>query len=145
MNAPNDHPDRRRFLAASLAGIGLLALRSVPLPGRLATAAAPPLPAARLATLFAHAPSAHAVGRVYLRQVPAEGDAQALARLIADSLGTDAGALARMSDGALRHAIARRIRQDFADDRITSVDGWLLSVTEARLSAVTTLMGGGAA
>lgn len=141
MNAPSDLLDRRRFLTAALAGVGLLALRSMPLPGRLAPAGTPAFPAARLATLFAHAPSTHAIGRVYLRQVPAEGDVPTLARLIAASLSTGPAALARMSDAALRHGIAQRIRQDFADGRIVDVDGWLLSVTEARLYAVTTLVG----
>ena len=140
--------DRRHFVAAALAGVGLVALRAiptrpVPTPSSVRSAASSSSSsssAVRLAGLFARGQSAPRIGRVYLRQAPGERDATTLVRLIADSLAVDAAALHRMDGGALRQRIERRIRQDFAESRTTSVDGWVLSVTEARLYATTALV-----
>jgi hypothetical protein len=44
------------------------------------------------------------------------------------------------SDEDLRQLLAASIRSDFEDDRIVEVDGWVLSPTEARLYALTTLV-----
>ena len=146
MNA-REPSDRRHFLAAALAGVGLVALRAIPLPSvpssatsSSATSSATSSSAMRLAGLFARGQSAPRIGRVYLRQAPGERDATTLVRLVAGSLAVDVGALPRMDGGALRQRIERRIRQDFAESRTTSVEGWVLSVTEARLYAVTALV-----
>jgi hypothetical protein len=139
--------DRRHFVAAALAGVGLVALRAIPMPPvptpsvrSASSASSSSSSAMRLAGLFARGQSAPRIGRVYLRQAPGERDATTLVRLIADSLAVDAAALHRMDGGALRQRIERRIRQDFAKSRTTSVDGWVLSVTEARLYATTALV-----
>lgn len=59
----------------------------------------------------------------------------ALASAIRQSLGPDGG-----SDGtepeALRQRVAAAVREDFAHGRTCLVDGWVLSVTEARLCAL---------
>jgi len=133
--------DRRHFLASALAGAVLLALGSrTPLPSDVAPA---PLTraATRLARLFPRGQSAHRIGRLYLRQAPSEDDAPALVHLIVASLSVPLDALHRLDDGAMRELIERRVRQDFADGRTASVDGWVLSVTEARLCAVAALAG----
>ncbi len=129
--------DRRRFLAAAIAGIGLLATRR-PFPVPHDGAALPPS-VARLAGLLADGGSARHIGRLYLQQAPWERDVRALARRIVDSLPGRPGALDRVGDAGARRLIEQRIRQDFADGLTTSVDGWVLSVTEARLYAVTAL------
>lgn len=44
-------------------------------------------------------------------------------------------------DPQLAQWLAARIAQDFEEDRIVRVEGWVLSVTEARLSALSVLLG----
>jgi hypothetical protein len=132
-------PDRRGFLAAVLAGVGL-----VTLPACTALGAADPAAsthaALRLARLFARAESARRIGRVYLRQVPAEREAAVLVRFLADALTVSASALARLDDDAARRLVVRCVQADFAAGRTASLDGWVLSVTEARLYALTALV-----
>ena len=40
---------------------------------------------------------------------------------------------------ALRRELSAAIRRDFSAERTTSLDGWILSQTEARLCALVTL------
>jgi hypothetical protein len=69
---------------------------------------------------FADSAAARAIGAAYLRAYPhdALADARAAARLA-------------------RTEIAARVRDDFAAGRVVMLDGWMLSVTEARLCALT--------
>jgi hypothetical protein len=46
---------------------------------------------------------------------------------------------ATKSKEALRHRIANQVRLDFAQGAVVSVDGWLLSLTEARVYALVAL------
>jgi hypothetical protein len=79
-------------------------------------------------SLFSHLPSARAIGAAYLQSCPANA-------------ATLAAALpAAMSVADLRLAIAERVRDDFANSRIAMVDGWMLSVTEARVCALAYLV-----
>jgi hypothetical protein len=43
------------------------------------------------------------------------------------------------SPETMRRRIANRVRRDFAEGAIVDVDGWLLSVTEARVYALISL------
>ena len=90
---------------------------------------------------FSKDASAAAVGRAYLLVVPAEADATRLLQLLRDGLG-------RVIDGddlvALRRELSAAIRRDFSAERTTSLDGWILSQTEARLCALATLVSQGA-
>ena len=137
----NAHPPlhRRRFVAAVLSGIGLALVRSIVPPGIGTELAASTRLAGRLAHLFTHGASARHVGRAYLRQATGEQDVATLARRIEATLAMDARTLDRLDDASLRGLIERRVRQDFADERTRLVDGWMLSETEARLSAVAAL------
>jgi hypothetical protein len=67
--------------------------------------------------LFSHLPSARVIGAAYIRSHPA--DDFDISELPPD-----------------RPAIAARVRDDFANGRIVTVDGWMLSITEARLCAL---------
>ena len=84
--------------------------------------------------------SARVVGLAYLHSVPQEADVQVLVELIA--LGFTGGSeLLRNATGEkLRQLLDLRIRQDFAEERMVTLHGWLLSLTEARLCALATLV-----
>jgi hypothetical protein len=75
-----------------------------------------------------------AIGLAYARSLPRdEISPQRLARAIVARQGDDGLSFASMA--SLRASVGARIRRDFADGEVVSVDGWLLSVTEARLCA----------
>lgn len=76
--------------------------------------------------------SAAAVGAVVRRSGLFAGDPGALALRLAEDL--DPADLERPS--ALREGISRQVRRDFAAGAVTTVDGWTLSETEARLAAL---------
>jgi len=113
--------DRRQFLRVTAAGA--VTSLSVPVVGAgarraddrtLRTLAYPDL----LAVLGAEC--VHAIGVRYREATPAERDADALRAAI------DPAAL---------------VARDFADERTVLVDGWVLSITEARQCALFSLLG----
>jgi hypothetical protein len=69
------------------------------------------------------------IGRAYLRLRPRENQVKVLRRKLAAS-GIRGDGRAQLA------ASATRIADDFAKDRIVTLDGWVLSVTEARLAAL---------
>src|SRR5690606_29257250 len=99
-----------------------------------------PLPE-RLVRLFAHRESAVVVGRRYLALAHEPADAAALAARVA---GNPRGyaRLCAADAVALRALVARQERRDFAAGRTVTVDGWVLSLTEARLCAIAALARG---
>ena len=109
---------RRTLLAVALA-------LAVPFRRSAAEGALP----ARLAGLFRHPDSARAVGAAYLRQNPDEADAERLAALLGPDLGESEGP-------ALASRLAARQRADFTTGRTVVVEGWVLSLTEARICAL---------
>jgi hypothetical protein len=89
-----------------------------------------------LTSIMQHRRSAAVIGRSYLRTFPADAS---LNRLLA---GLAADGLAKVWLGSpmrLRAAVAHRIRSDFLHRRTVKIDGWVLSLTEARLCALCTL------
>lgn len=85
-----------------------------------------------------HEPSAQAVGREYLRKVPAEADSSILISLVRDPQNEIA---ASASDPqAIRLWARSKARDDFANGRVVTVKGWTLSETEARLCALSAVM-----
>ena len=122
---------RRTLLAAA----GALAA----LPCWSARAATPELRA--LLAVLAHRGSAEAVGRAYLTGHPLEADPQALlAGLRGDPLIGPALAATSRTGPPLDGAVAQSVRRDFLARRTVKVEGWVLSLTEARLCALTTLV-----
>ena len=76
------------------------------------------------------------LGRVYLDEFPADRD---LTRLI-DLLFPDlARRPAPVQATALAESLAKRVRQDFVDGNVVSLEGWLLARTEARICALLAL------
>jgi hypothetical protein len=136
-------PGRRRLLGLA-AGATVLAA--------LPAAAADPAAgdrglALRLVGLLAEPADAAELGRRYLRSAAQEGS---VSRLVSAIAGTDEGdrpgreRLASLDGVTLRTEVAARIRADFASRRLVRLDGWVLSVTEARLTALAALVYGAA-
>jgi hypothetical protein len=90
----------------------------------------------RLRRLLRHPDSARAVGAAYRRTFPAEADPPKLTGLLLSSLSLDEARLARQSDASLRALVVARMRNDFAAGHTATIDGWILSRTEARLCAL---------
>lgn len=80
--------------------------------------------------------SAQALGREYLRLVPIEADPTVLIALVRDSslLSLESNPL------AVREWAKAKVRRDFAAGRLITIQGWVMSVTEARLCALMTLV-----
>jgi hypothetical protein len=90
--------------------------------------------AERLAGMLSHAKSAARLGRFYLESAPQEADAARLVALLGVAPAD------RETDAALRARLDAHTRQDFINGDTVAVDGWLLSVTEARLCALVSLL-----
>ena len=131
-----DRPITRRRLLAAAGGLAL-PLALAPLrPWSALVDVAPASRAARLAGLLADQKSAAAVGRAYLDLAPGEADSRVLVQRLSASLGKGGRTL---GDDELRRLLALRIDRDFADERVATVQGWVLSVTELRLCALCAL------
>ncbi len=81
---------------------------------------------------------ARILGRAYLSGRPDEADPATLARLICGPAGEQ---VRRLDASDLRLAVSERVRRDFHEGRTVVLHGWILSVTEARLYALTALAG----
>ena len=92
-----------------------------------------------LTAVFRHSASAAAVGAAYLQQKPNEAHQRRLADLIvsADPI------LCRDITTARGEHVRRRLEQchraDLANSRTVKIDGWIVSLTEARLCALVAL------
>jgi hypothetical protein len=84
----------------------------------------------RLRRAVPQAARASALGRAYLARAPGEADPVRLAAAIIAGLG------APVDDERLPALIRARVRADFAAGDIVTIDGWVLSRTEARLAAL---------
>jgi hypothetical protein len=135
--------DRRRFLAAA-AGIVILAMAPRAWASRLLAGgrdASRPSAGGRLVALFHHRRSARFIGREYLAQRPEEAGEELLVGLVTRGLGGGAEEdLRSASQERLRRLLQARTRQDFAEGRIVRLEGWMISITEARLCALATVI-----
>jgi hypothetical protein len=123
---------RRAFLAASLLGGGALVAGG----SAIAVRWTGERTVRRLLGLFTDRAALRPVGAAYLKAVPAESDRAKLERLLLQDLGLEARFASPEELGRL---VADRIRDDFAEDRVAQVEGWVLSRTEARLCALAAL------
>jgi hypothetical protein len=73
------------------------------------------------------------LGRRYRMEVPAEDDVRALTQAIMARQYTT-------SPLPLRARVSDQVRRDFADGTTVSLNGWILSVTEARQCALFSLL-----
>jgi hypothetical protein len=127
---------RRQFLAGS-AGFGVLLLVRSSL--GLGWLGRRPVDGARLAGLLHHQASARIVGQEYLRVMPEEASERVLTSHLVRAATVGSMPLDRATDRELRQLMARAATQDFRDGRTTRLDGWVVSLTEARLCALTVL------
>ena len=94
---------------------------------------------AKLTALFIHQESAQAIGHAYLQRYPQEADIRTLEDQIAQGIPGGRTLLATTGKPEISKLLTDRIRQDFATDQVVKVQGWILSITEARLCALTAL------
>jgi hypothetical protein len=118
----------RRLVLAGIAALGL------PVPS--AHAGEAPSSALRLYALTLPPVSARAIGRAYLARFPQEGEPIALTRLILEGMAFSDSEKLTLGERELRGRVAAQLRADFAEGRITEIDGWLMSRTEGRLCAL---------
>jgi hypothetical protein len=129
--------NRRRFLVLTVtAGGSLLVQASLPgaelgWRGRQSTLSV------KLTGLLEHQDSARIVGSEYLARYPQEADAHVLQERIVVGFAGGYGVLASANESTIRKLIGDRVRQDFETEQTVKLQGWILSVTEARLCALT--------
>ena len=99
---------------------------------------APPKNAARLVRLSAGSASARALGKAYLANVTDEASVLGLVRSIESRITPYAPV--EPTDQELATAIARLRTADFEEGDVVTVDGWVLSRSEAQLCALATLV-----
>lgn len=93
----------------------------------------------RLSSLLTHRDSARIIGHEYLRVAPAEATPEVLLTLLVDRLPAGHRTLRIASDRELREFLLLAARRDFGEGRTVEVGGWIISLTEARLCALTAL------
>lgn len=130
---------RRQFLAVGL-GLGGSVLLGWLRPWRAIVQIDAPSLAVRLSGLLPHQQSARAVGLEYLRAARADPTLDGLVDLLANDMPGRQHTLRGASDGELRKLLALRSQQDFAEERTVALDGWIASLTEARLCAIAALV-----
>jgi hypothetical protein len=132
--------NRRGFLKIAFGAGGLLLVQSRLLWIVSAWLKGQSLLSLRLAALLRHKESARFVGLEYLTSYPQEADEHALLTLISSGFANGYELLDKAGNDEMRELLARKIRQDFEDEKVVKLQGWILSITEARLCALTTLV-----
>ncbi|NEX23258.1 hypothetical protein G3480_23665 [Thiorhodococcus mannitoliphagus] len=117
---------RRELLALTLAA-GLL--RGLPQTASAAQTATEPL-----LDVVSNRAAAAVLGRAYLVAHPEEADLARLRTLLQERLRTDVS-----DEASILVRIERQLRNDYIRGDLVEVDGWLLSLTEARLYALAAL------
>ncbi len=129
---------RRRFIQLAI-GAGSAALMARLAPWRaLVEVVESPL-AVRLPGLLEHRSSATAVGREYLRAVPAERGTGSLVTAIVSRLGEQRTGAQVASRAELQAMVADGVRNDFDAGLTLRLQGWIVSRTEARICALAAL------
>jgi hypothetical protein len=128
---------RRQWLTGALtAAFSLLCPRLyAPAPSAPARA----LLRARLSGLVANQASARIVGQAYLRVMPAEFASDVLLDRLVSALHPGVHSLDTTTEQELRDRLLSGMRQDFRQGRVVSLEGWIVSTTEARLCALAAL------
>ena len=124
----------RRGFAKSLLGWSTLACVSTGLP-RLFAAHIPVRSA--LNDVFHKKSSAAAIGKEYLATMGVTADVEMMTESVARALSLSPdGAISIESARAL---LKRRVREDFRSGNTVSLQGWVVSLTEAQVCAIVTL------
>jgi hypothetical protein len=75
------------------------------------------------------------LGKAYLRRHPAEASRSRLAELIEAADGGSLHSALTQGELAMQTALGEVYKRDFEAERVVRVEGWVLSLTEARLHA----------
>ena len=133
---PQKRISRRAFLALCGASVAAASAGTLKLIGGKGHKKAPGEELTlRVAAVFTDRKSANAVGEAYLHVHPGEDDERRLVRLLRAS---NSAWSRSFSPTAIRTLGREQARRDYAAGRLTVVDGWYLSQTEARMCALTT-------
>ena len=129
---------RRGLLLAAVTGAAVRFGRRAPSFGFGPAGAGSALHHQALATVCAEFGHAAGIGKACLRALPVhETSRQPVTRAILADLAMTGPY--PVSPRTVARAIRQRSRDDFASGRIVSVDGWMLSLTEARVYALAAL------
>lgn len=131
--------DRRAFFVTAL-GLAATTLAARFGPKREAIDDDTPTDAERLVRAFSCPESAAELGRAYLATAPRERSPAVLVDSIAANLPAGHMVLRTGDDKQLKSLLARRLKEDFTAGNTVTVDGWIISKTEARLCALAALL-----
>jgi hypothetical protein len=125
---------RRRWLIAGVFG----ALGWIAPPSRPGSAGAHPASAEWLLALIGDPDATRRIGEAYLAGHEDEQDAGLLIALLRSSLADDAvpSEPEAVAPRERQMAMRRLIEEEFRQERVVDVDGWILSRSEARLYAL---------
>ena len=96
--------------------------------------------ARRMTAIYSSGLSAALIGKEYLRNAEHEGSSVTLQELILEGRNSQSD-MCMLDNGQLHASLRSWIRDDFCSGRTVQVQGWILSVTEARLMALTAVLG----
>lgn len=132
-----EYPMKRRTFIVT--AITVAAVASVPVIGNLyrRSRTGDPLLRPDVLSRFCDKETITEIGNHYLSCAPSEARKEKLRKLI---LTDDAGRKATSSDASSVYDwVNQRIRDDFSAKRTTIIDGWIISITEARQCALLSL------
>jgi hypothetical protein len=92
-----------------------------------------------LDVVIADADAAARLGRHYLAALTPPPTAEQLVTEITQSMGPVSGGPEAVDDAVIIERARRAVTDDYLQGRVTDVDGWVLSLTEARLFALAAL------
>jgi hypothetical protein len=127
---------RRKFIAVAAAGAAGVVL---PAFGRANEPIARALAHPRLLEIFHGERIVRELGCRYREKIPGESDADALAHAIMAG-NFASGSLPQLRAASLRRHVDEQVQRDFATGKTLTLDGWILSVTEARQCALFSLL-----
>jgi len=125
---------RRRFLVVAGSALALAGIPGTALTFRTRSRT-PLLVRTGLVAVMGDEEEVRQIGRAYREAVPKEDDPQVLERELLRSAGT----AAFLPDRSLERRLAQRVVREFERGETVEVDGWILSRTEARRSALLSL------
>lgn len=76
------------------------------------------------------------LGAAYLSQYPKEADAEILIRAIFENENAVSDVSNEISQSDLKAFLADKVKSDFAAQKVIRLNGWMISQTEAQLSAL---------
>ena len=131
---------RREFIGIAAVGAAGVVL---PAPSRGEGSFAPTLAHPRLLEILHDERRVRDLGRRYRENVPGEDTPDALAHaILREPSARGRGPISTRSSEmvALRARVDEQVQSDFADGRTVTLDGWILSLTEARQCALFSLL-----